>query len=94
MDLDLISFIMEEAFIIVPAIWVIGIFLKRTPLVPDWTVVWILLAFGILGGIGILGFTVMGIIQGIIVTGVAVLGYQLVTQTVDRDDDEDDFSKH
>ena len=40
----------------------------------------ILLVFGILGAFGILGFSVDAAVQGVLITGAAVYGDQLVKQ--------------
>ena len=72
------SFLVEKALILVPALWVIGAIIKRTPKIPDWTIPYILLAFGIAGGLVVVSLDVAGAIQGILAAGLAVLGHQLV----------------
>jgi NhaP-type Na+/H+ or K+/H+ antiporter len=79
--MDLLRYIVEEAFIVIPALWVLGAFLKKTPKVKDWVILWILLAVGVVFTVAIIGFTAKAVVQGILVAGAAVLGHQIVKQT-------------
>ena len=83
--MEIIEYIISEALIIIPVLWILGSFLKRTPKVQDWIIPWVLLAVGILAALGIIGFTVDAAVQGILVAGAAVLGHQLVKQTTERE---------
>lgn len=78
---QIMEFIANEALIIVPALWIIGTFLKRTPKVEDWTIPWVLVGAGIAGAIALLGASAESVIQGILVAGAAVLFHQLLKQT-------------
>ena len=78
---QIMEFIANEALIIVPALWIIGTFLKRTPRVSDWIIPWVLVAAGITGAIALLGGSAESVIQGILVAGAAVLFHQLLKQT-------------
>ncbi|RKD22150.1 Phage holin family Hol44, holin superfamily V [Caminicella sporogenes DSM 14501] len=82
--MDLFSYLSEESLILVPVIWVIGIFLKKTPKIPDWFIPWILLIISVVAMTVKLGFALQAFIQGILITGVSVLGHQLVKQTAKR----------
>jgi hypothetical protein len=62
-------------------LWVIGYALKQTPKVPDWAIIWILLFVSIGFGTFAFGFSINGIINGVIAAGVAVLGHQMFKQT-------------
>lgn len=68
---------------LVPALWVIGYALKQTPKVPDWSILWIILILSISIGILAFGFSYDGLINGIIASGVAVLGHQMIKQTTE-----------
>lgn len=69
---------------VVPVLIIIGYALKKSPKVPDWTIVWILVIIGALcGGFGI-GFNFEGIINGIIAGGLAVASHQAYKQTVEK----------
>jgi len=74
------DFIVEKALVLVPVLWVIGYYLKKTPRVYDWVIPWVLTAVGIAGAIGLMGVTVDAILQGVLVSGAAVLGHQLIKQ--------------
>ena len=82
--MEVLEYIISEALIIIPALWILGSFLKKTPKIGDWLIPWILLAAGVLTAIGILGFTVDAAVQGVLVAGAAVLGHQLLKQTQNR----------
>ena len=76
----LTQYLVQEALILVAVLWVIGALLKRSEL-PDKYIIWSLLGVGIGLAVGLLGFSVESVIQGILVTGLAVFGHQLVKQT-------------
>ena len=78
--MELINFIREETYILVPVLYILGMFLKATPPIRDWTIPHILLGIGIVFSTSLMGFSVDAIIQGILVTGGAVLVYQLGKQ--------------
>ena len=82
--MEIIEYIINEALIIIPVLWILGSFLKKTPRVQDWTIPWVLLVAGMLFAIGIIGFNVDAVVQGVLVAGAAVLGHQLVKQTTER----------
>ncbi|MFT8322797.1 MAG: phage holin family protein [Bacillus sp. (in: firmicutes)] len=79
MDL-LKSYLNENYYGLIPVLWVIGYALKQTPKIPDWLIIWILLAISILLGTFAYGFTFDAITNGIIAVGVAVLGHQMLKQ--------------
>ena len=79
------DYILDNALILIPAIYVIGAILKGTELVKDKYIPVILLPIGIVLGMLIVGFTVNGFIQGVLVTGVAVYANQLVKQTLKKE---------
>ena len=79
---NLISYITDNALILIPVIYVIGAILKGTELVKDKYIPVILLPIGIVLGMILLGFTVNGFIQGVLVVGVAVYANQLVKQAL------------
>ena len=83
--MEIIEYIINEALIIIPVLWILGSFLKKTPRVQDWTIPWVLLVAGMLFAIGIIGFNVDAVVQGVLVAGAAVLGHQLLKQTTNRE---------
>lgn len=78
------EFLIEKALILVPVLWVIGAILKNTPAIKDWLIPYILLICGIVGGLVLVGFNADGVVQGIVASGVAVLGHQLLKQYTDN----------
>lgn len=78
------DFLIEEAYILIPVLYVIGMFLKKTPRIADWVIPWILLGLGILGGFFLAGMQLVGILQGVLVAGVTVFANQLYKQTALR----------
>ena len=64
--MNLMSYIVERALILIPALNVLG------PL--------LLLIFGISGSIALTGLSADSVIQGVLVTGAAVYGNQVVKQ--------------
>ena len=79
------DYILDNALILIPAIYVIGAILKGTELVKDKYIPVILLPIGIVLAMLLVGFTVNGFIQGVLVTGVAVYANQLVKQTLKKE---------
>lgn len=84
MEFNLLEFIPTDFIILIPTLYVIGVFLKQSK-IKDYLIPWILLILGIFGSFG-LGYSVdiNNAIQGVLVTGVAVLGNQLYVQTVKK----------
>lgn len=82
--MDLSQYLSQGVAYFVPALWVIGVFLKRTPQIKDWMIIWILLGLSVIFAIIKNGLTIDSIINGIIAAGVSVLGHQLVKQTKNR----------
>jgi protein-S-isoprenylcysteine O-methyltransferase Ste14 len=82
--LEILDFIREDSHVLVAVLWVLGSFLKRTPSVANWTIPWILLVIGIILALSLLGISLQSVIQGILVTGGAVLVHQLGKQTKNR----------
>ncbi|MCB6572430.1 phage holin family protein, partial [Eubacterium limosum] len=62
--------------------YVLGLFLKGTPKVPNWLIPWIIGVLGVALGFGIGGFNVTAAIQGILAAAAAVYGNQLWKQVV------------
>ena len=80
MEFNLLNYINEGLVVIVPVLYILGIFLKKSR-VRDELIPWFLLVISIvLCGI-IARNVIQGIIQGVLVTGVCVLGSQLYIQT-------------
>ena len=80
------KYVSNEALILIPALYVVGMILRNTPNFSNWLIPYVLLALGIMGAVGILGFNVKAVIQGILVTGTAVFTNQLIKQAKDREE--------
>ena len=78
--MEIITYITENALILIPVLIIIGLILKKLEFIPDKYIPLILLPLGIVGAMALGGWTVMSAIQGILVTGAAVYGNQIVKQ--------------
>ena len=76
------DYILDNALILIPVIYVLGMMLKGTEKVSDKYIPIILLPIGVILAMFIVGFNVNGFIQGVLVTGVAVYANQLVKQAL------------
>lgn len=81
--MDFTMYIRPSAFILVPALYFIGLFLKQTPFIPKWSHVWIQLAIAIISCLTYYGVEIQSVIQGILVTGVTVISRDLIHNTLD-----------
>ncbi len=81
MNLEIVSHLDEEILPLPIALYVVGIFLKRTPKIPDWVIPWILFVLSIISANLLIGLSISSGIQGILACGIAVLGNQLYKQT-------------
>ena len=78
--MEIISYITENAIILIPVLIIIGQIIKNIEKIPDKWIPIILLPLGIVGAMALGGWTVDSAIQGILVTGAAVYGNQIVKQ--------------
>ncbi|WP_231165482.1 phage holin family protein [Clostridium botulinum] len=90
MEINLMDYIVEQALILIPVLYILGIMLKGTNKIKDWTIPWILLVVGIIGAIALMGLNVNSVLQGILAAGTAVFGNQLVKQTTIKSKKEQD----
>ncbi|MGN0560782.1 MAG: phage holin family protein [Candidatus Fimenecus sp.] len=78
--MEILQYITEKMLILIPVLNILGLVLKKIEKIPDKYIPLLLLLFGVLGAFGIGGLTVDAAIQGVLITGVAVYGNQLVKQ--------------
>ena len=78
--MEVLNYITENALVLIPVLLVIGQILKGIEKIPDKWIPLILLPLGIIGAMALGGWTVDSAIQGILVTGTAVYGNQIVKQ--------------
>ena len=79
--MDFMNYIIENALILIPVLYILGSFLKNLENIKDKYIPLVLLAIGIGFSVAIIGFSVDAIIQGVLVAGVTVLGNQLIKQS-------------
>ena len=79
--MDFLNYIIDNVLILIPVLYILGSFLKGLENIKDKYIPLVLLTIGIGLSVAIIGFNVDAIIQGILVTGVTVLGNQLIKQS-------------
>lgn len=79
MEYEIITnFIKPESFILIPALYLIGLFLKQTPGIPEWSYAWIILLIGSFSCFLYYGWEIQSFIQGVLCAGIAVLSKDLI----------------
>lgn len=79
--MDILNYILENRLVLVPVLYIIGEFIKRTEYIKDKFIPIIILIIGILFSVLMGGDTVINNVnQGILVAGATVLGNQLMKQ--------------
>ena len=78
--MEILTYITENAIILIPVLIIIGLILKKLEFIPDKYIPLILLPIGIVGAMALGGWTFESAIQGVLVTGAAVYGNQIVKQ--------------
>ena len=78
------EYLIEEALIVIPVLLILGKMLKETPRIKRWTIPYIILIIGVVVTFLMLGFNVDAFIQGVLVSGAAVFGHQLVKQAKNK----------
>ena len=78
--MEILQYITEKMLILIPVLNILGSVFKKIEKIPDKYIPLLLLLFGVLGAFGIGGLTVDAAIQGVLITGVAVYGNQVVKQ--------------
>lgn len=81
-------YIIDDLLILIPVLYIIGMILKRIQLISNRFIPLILLGMGISISIGLIGFSLDTIIQGILVTGAAVFTNQLYKQSINCNDNK------
>lgn len=84
--MDILNYILENRLVLVPVLYIVGEFIKRTEYIKDKFIPIIILILGILFSVLMGGDTVINNVnQGILVAGATVLGNQMIKQ-VRKDD--------
>ena len=79
--MDFMNYIAENALILIPVIYIIGMFLKGLKGVSDKYIPVVLMFVSIAFSVAMLGLNVDSIIQGILIAGATVLSNQLIKQS-------------
>lgn len=83
--MDFQNYILDQALILIPVIYILGLFLKKSTVVKNKYIPLILLFFGIALSLLLVGLNVQGIIQGILVSGTAVFANQIIKQSLKQE---------
>lgn len=78
--MDILNYIMDNALILIPVLLVLGQIIKGIEKIPDKWIPLILLPVGVAGALALGGMGIDSAIQGVLVTGAAVYGNQVVKQ--------------
>lgn len=78
--MELLTYILEKGLVLIPVLNTLGALIKGIERIPDKYIPLILLVFGVLGAFGLMGFSADAAVQGVLITGAAVYGNQLVKQ--------------
>lgn len=76
------SYISDKLYIVSIVLFFVGLFLKKTPNVKNWSIPYILSAFGIIACFIIDGLSFSSFLQGLLSAGVAVYVHQLGKQCI------------
>lgn len=83
--MDFAQYISQNALILIPILYVLGMLIKKTEKIDNKYIPIILLVAGIVGTIGIMGISVNSVVQGILVTGATVYTDQLIKQSTKKE---------
>lgn len=78
--MEFINYILENALVLIPVLLIVGQIIKGIEVIPNKYIPVLLLPIGIIGAMALCGWNIDGVIQGVLVTGAAVYGNQLVKQ--------------
>ena len=79
--MEFLNYISDNALVLIPVIYIIGMFLKGLKGVSDKSIPFVLMFVSIAFSIAMLGLNVDSIIQGILIAGATVLSNQLIKQS-------------
>ena len=83
MEYNLMKYVSDGLVVMIPVLYILGVLLKKSR-IKDEIIPWVLLLVASILCSIIGKDVVQGIIQGVLVTGVCVLGSQLYRQTVKK----------
>lgn len=74
------QYVEPEMFILIPILLFFGWMMKKTPSIPNWVIPYVNTVVAIAGGIALVETVVDGIIQGILVSALSTLSYNMYNQ--------------
>ena len=84
--MEILNYILDNRLVLIPVLYILGEFIKRTESIKDKYIPSMLLVFGIALSICMGGDSVVNnVLQGILVAGATVLSNQLVKQSKKED---------
>lgn len=75
-------YIKKEAFILIPALYFLGLILEQTQKIPKWTHAWIKLIIAEFCCLVYFGLDIRAFVQGIMVTGAEMIFKDLIHNTI------------
>ena len=84
--MDILNYIVENALVLIPVLLILGSIIKGIEVIPNKYIPVLLLLVGVPGAMALCGWTIDGAIQGVLVTGAAVYGNQIVKQLGKKDE--------
>ena len=79
--MEFFDYISDNALVLIPVIYIVGMFLKGLEGVSDKYIPFVLMFVSIAFSVAMLGLNVDSIIQGILISGATVLSNQLIKQS-------------
>lgn len=79
---NIMDYVSESAIVLVLALHVIGDIIKGIKMIPNKYIPVILLPFGIIGAVVLMGVTIDSILQGILITGAAVYTNEILKKSL------------
>lgn len=76
----ILQYILDKMLILIPILNILGMIIKEIDKIPDRYIPLLLLVFGVLGAVALGGVSADSVVQGILITGAAVYGNQIVKQ--------------
>lgn len=86
--MQLSDFLLEQGLVLIPVLNIIGRIIKGIKFIDDKYIPLILLVIGVLAAMGLMGFSVSSAVQGVLLTGTAVFGNQLIKQLSSKEKTE------
>ena len=78
--MDILKFINEHMYVVVPVCWIIGTVIKKTEKIPSAYIPLILVTLGAVFGFAMMGLTFDGFAQGVLCGGASVGLHQIKRQ--------------